>query len=42
MLHKQPINDLSLKPNMDEKEQRHRPPRQEVVRTNQEEVNNEL
>lgn len=42
MTHKQPINDLSLKPNMDEKEQRHRPPRQETVRNTQEEAVNEL
>ena len=36
------INDLSLKSNMDEKEERHKQPFQESVRHSHEEGNNEL
>lgn len=42
MFHKQPINDLSLKSNLDEKEQRHKDPFQEVVRNGNKEGNDEL
>ncbi len=37
MLHRQPINDLSNKPNMDEKEERLKQPIQENVRHGNEE-----
>lgn len=39
MMHKLPINELSFKPNMDEKEQRLKPPVQEDKRLNKEEAN---
>lgn len=36
MFHKQPINELNLKPNLDEREQRVKPAKQENVRNNKE------
>jgi len=36
MFHKQPINELNLKPNLDERELRLKPAKQENIRNNKE------